>query len=148
DCVALLQENRVCGAANIVLCDGQGDFCSVEVRPDRAVRFDDDHSDRMVHTNHYLNPELVAFQDRDVPPNSYHRLERMRKLIQDHWGQIDANTMKLFLANHEDEPASICRHGGPTPSHSIAGYVAEPAKGLFHVRRGRGCSGSWETYAV
>jgi hypothetical protein len=146
ECVALLRNERACGAANIVLCDSQGDFASVEVRPDRVVVFVDDHQDRLVHTNHYLSEE---FASHDKPqPNSYQRLARMRALIQEHWGCIDVETLKGFLSDHEGDPTGICRHGGPTESHSIAGYIAEPAKGLLHIRRGHGCLGSWQTYEV
>ena len=146
ECVELLRNERACGAANIVLCDGRGDFASVEVRPERVVLFEDDHPDRLVHTNHYLSDEFASY---DNPlPNSYLRLDRMRALIQEHWGRIDVETIKKCLSDHEGDPGGICRHGGPTESHSIAGYIAEPAKRLFHVRRGHGCLGSWQTYEV
>lgn len=149
ECVELLRSNRVCGAANIVLCDGQGDFASVEVRPDRVVLFNDDHPDRMVHTNHYLHEEFRPYESEDdIQINSYNRLGRMRELIQLHWGHIDVKTIKTFLADHDGDPAGICRHGGPTVNHSIAGYIAEPAKRMFHLRRGHGCIGSWVSYEI
>ena len=34
---------------------------------------------------------------------------------------------------------------GCTP---ISGYIAEPAQGVLHVRRGHGCLGTWQTYVV
>ncbi len=41
-------------------------------------------------------------------------------------------------------PNGICHHGGAN-MHSISGYIAEPVKRLFHVRRGHGCLGTWQT---
>lgn len=32
--------------------------------------------------------------------------------------------------------------------HTISGYIAEPAKGLLHIRRGHGCLGTWQAYSV
>ena len=55
--------------------------------------------------------------------------------------------MKEFLADHEGDPAGICRHGANN-WHTIFGYVAEPSKKLFHLRRGHGCLGTWTTYQV
>jgi hypothetical protein len=55
--------------------------------------------------------------------------------------------LKTILADHAGDPSGICRHGA-TGWHSISGYIAEPAKGLFHVRRGHGCLGTWQTYEV
>ena len=55
--------------------------------------------------------------------------------------------MKEILADHDGGTCAICRHGG-VRMHSIAGYIAEPARGLLHVRRGHGCNGAWTAYRV
>jgi hypothetical protein len=55
--------------------------------------------------------------------------------------------MQRLLADHQGDPAGICRHGDKG-MHSISGYIAEAGKRLFHVRRGHGCLGSWTTYEV
>ena len=71
----------------------------------------------------------------------------MRSLVKEHWGSITVDTMKAILSDHDGDPAGICRHG-KTRMHSISGYIAEPAKGVLHVRRGHGCLGTWHTYEV
>jgi hypothetical protein len=55
--------------------------------------------------------------------------------------------MKGLLADHEGDPAGICRHGAAS-LHSISGYVAEPSQRVLHVRRGHGCLGTWTAYEV
>ena len=70
-----------------------------------------------------------------------------RHLVRESWGRITAETMKVVLADHEGDPGGICRHG-ESGSHSVTGYIAEPAAGLFHVRRGHGCTGTWTAYEV
>ncbi len=67
--------------------------------------------------------------------------------MQEAWGEITVDTMKAVLADHQGDPAGICRHG-EKGMHSVSGYIAEPARGLLHVRRGHGCLGTWQAYEV
>jgi isopenicillin-N N-acyltransferase-like protein len=145
-CIDLLQRHRTCSAANVVLCDGQGQIADVEVRPEGIARFTDLHPDRIVHANHYLTDAFAPHETNSLA-DSCPRLDRMRTLLQAHWGRLDVETIKTLLADHEGEPAAICRHGAVN-MHSISGYIAEPAKRLFHVRRGHGCLGTWTAYEV
>jgi hypothetical protein len=57
------------------------------------------------------------------------------------------DSLQTMLVDHEGNPAAICRHGDRA-MHSISGYIAEPAKGLLHIRRGHGCEGHWQSYQV
>lgn len=145
-CIDLFAQHRTCSAANAMLCDGQGHIADVEVCPDGIARFYDDEPDWLVHANHYLAPPFVGYE-RNTLPDSCPRLERMRTLLRAHWGTITVETMQALLADHDGDPAGICRHG-ERGMHSISGYIAEPAKGLLHVRRGHGCLGTWRAYEV
>ena len=148
ECVNLLAKYRDCSAVNKVICDGQGSITDVEVRPEGIAIFSDDHPHWRIHTNHYLTPQFMPYAT-NWASSSKPRLERMRYLIKEQWGKITLDTMKAILADHEGDPAGICRHGGGyTHPHSIVGYIAEPAKGLFHVRKGHGCIGTWQVYKV
>ena len=71
----------------------------------------------------------------------------MEYLINEKWGTIDTNVMKNILADHENNPSGICRHGA-NDMHSISGYIAEPSKHLFHIRYGHGCTGTWKTFTI
>ncbi len=145
-CIALLRRHRTCSAQNVVMCDGDGGIADVEVRPDGIAEFEDDRADWRVHTNNYVTSDFVPYED-DTLPDSCVRLDRMRALISQRWGQITADTMKGLLADHEGDPAGICRHGAAS-LHSISGYVAEPSQRVLHVRRGHGCLGTWTAYEV
>jgi hypothetical protein len=146
ECLALFERHRVCSAGNVVVCDGNGEIADIEVRPEQAVVFPDQEDDLRLHTNHYLVPEFTAYETHTLP-DSCPRLDRMRTLIKENWGAITVERMKLALADHDGHPSGICRHGGEG-LHSICGYIAEPGKGLFHVRFGHGCLGTWQSYAV
>lgn len=145
-CIDLLQRHRTCSAANVLLCDGEGGIADVEVRPTGVARFEDDHADRIIHANHYVTEQFARYETNSLA-DSCPRLARMRTLVHEQWGQIDVATLKTILADHEGDPAGICRHGAVN-MHSISGYIAEPAQRLLHVRRGHGCLGTWTAYEV
>ena len=146
EAIQLLQEQRVCSAGNLVVADGQGRIADMEIRPDGIALYDDEHPDRLLHTNHYLCSQFAHFGSNFLP-DSVPRLERIRTLVRRAWGRITVDTLKEFLADHDGDPAGICRHGAGN-MHSIAGYIAEPSKRILHVRRGHGCLGTWSTYEV
>ncbi len=146
ECVDLLARHRTCSAANMVLCDGQGHIADIEIRPEETALFHDEHPDYCLHTNHYLTNQFAGYET-DSLADSRPRLDRMRALVQENWGRITVETMKSILADHQGDPGGICRHGA-AGWHSISGYIAEPSKGLLHVRRGHGCLGAWQTYQV
>ena len=146
DCIDLLRLHKTCSAANAVMCDGTGQIADVEVRPGSVAVFDDDDPAWRIHTNHYMTSEFTSYEDNTLP-DSCPRLDRMRHLVREKWGSITADTMKEILSDHDGDPAAICRHGAAS-MHSMSGYVAEPAKGLLHVRHGHGCTGTWGTYDV
>lgn len=145
-CLDLLQNHRMTSPANMVFCDGQGRIADVEIRPEGIALYADEHPDRRLHTNHYLTPEYAPHETHRMA-DSVPRLARVRELVAAQWGAIDVAAMQNILADHRGDPGAICRHG-EGGSHSICGYIAEPDQGLFHVRRGHGCLGSWRTYAV
>ena len=146
-CVALYRKHPLCSAANTMLCDGEGHIISMESRPVEGVAlYAGEHPDAIVHTNHYLSREFAHFETGSLS-DSFARHRRMSALVKEHWGQITVDTLKEFLADHEGDPAGICRHGA-RGMHTTSGHIAEPQKGLLHIRRGHGCLGSWETYRV
>ena len=145
-CLKIIEQHRVTSAGNMVLCDGKQQITDVEIRPEAIAHYADEHPDRRLHTNHYLSDEFTSY-NKDAMADSVPRLTRIRELVQMHWGSIDVEVMQEILADHQGDPGAICRHG-EGGSHSICGYIAEPGKGLFHVRRGHGCLGTWTAYEV
>jgi isopenicillin-N N-acyltransferase like protein len=144
--IDLLARHRVVSANNLVLADGAGHLADVEERPEGIAVYDDDHPHQRVHTNHYVTSQFAALETNSLP-DSCPRLDRLRALVQQHWGGITVDTMQTILADHEHDPGGICRHGAEG-LHTISGYIAEPAQRALHVRRGHGCLGTWQTYTL
>jgi isopenicillin-N N-acyltransferase-like protein len=145
-CLALLRRHPVCSAANVVLCDGEGEIADVELRPEGLARYRGPRPDGLVHANHYQTAAFAAHETHSIA-DSRARLARAEQLLARHWGSVTVETLKDVLADHAGDPAGICRHGA-TGWHSIAGYIAEPARGVLHVRYGHGCLGTWRAYPV
>lgn len=146
DCIRVLRKYPACSAANLVLADGAGDIADVECRPEGRVECDYSSPDGRLHTNHYLTPDFSHYEAGTLT-DSVPRLARMQALVEKSWGRITVATMKEILADHQGDSAGICRHGA-VQMHSICGYIAEPARGVLHVRRGHGCIGTWTAYQV
>lgn len=146
DAIRLIQQHKASSAGNLVLADGQGEIADVEIRPEGVAIYGDEHPDMRLHSNHYVAPEFISFEDNSVP-DSPARLCRLRTLVRGAWGKITVDVMKEFLADHEGDPAGLCRHGASN-WHTLFGYIAEPTKKLLHLRRGHGCLGTWTAYQI
>ena len=145
-CMAILKKHPTCSAGNMMFCCGDGQIADVEIRPEGVMAYRDDHPDALVHANHYVTPEYAHHETHSLA-DSCHRLDRMKELIRESWGELTVEAMQAILADHAGDPAGICRHGAKD-MYSVAGYIAEPARGLLHVRRGHGCTGTWTAYEV
>ena len=146
ECVELFEKHRVCSAANTVLSDGNGNITSLEVRPQAVAQYSGEHPDAIIHTSHYLTDEFCEVETAP-PPDSFARFRRMTALVAERWGRVTMSALQGILADHEGEPAGICRHG-TLGMHTTSGHIAEPQKGILHIRRGHGCTGSWQTYGL
>ncbi len=133
-------------AGNYVLCDHAGAVAAVEFRPGGIARCEEAPAGLVCHTNHYLAPAFTVYETGAIP-DSAARLERLRSLIEAEWGRLSVAGLGRVLADHQGDPAGICRHGAGG-WHSIAGYIAEPSRGRLHVRRGHGCLGQWHEHPV
>ena len=145
-CLQIARQHPTCSAGNMVFCFGNGQIADLEIRPEGVAQFTDTHPDCIIHANDYLTPEFLPHETNSLA-DSCPRRDRMHTLVKEHWGNITVDTMKELLADHEGDPSAICRHGAANMI-SVSGYIAEPAKGLLHVRRGLGCTGTWTAYEI
>ena len=144
--VRLFRTHPACSAANMVIADGDGAIVDIEIAPGAVVEFEDRAADQRIHANHCATSELAG-RDDPLLPDTFDRAARMDGLVRDAWGSIDVDAMKAFLADHQGDPAAICRHGA-NQMHSVSGYIAQPHDRVLHVRRGHGCLGTWTAYSV
>lgn len=108
----------------------------------------------LVHSNNYLTQR---FQNCDMAsllvPDSPDRVDRMRTLINAHYGQITPEIMMTLMADHDKYPGSICRHAEPgqppgLASQTLAAYVMLPQEGIMHICWGNPCQYDFEKYVL
>jgi isopenicillin-N N-acyltransferase-like protein len=68
--------------------------------------------DALVHCNHIVSPRLTGVRCLGALafPDTYVRLARARRLVEEHHGRIDGDVAREILRDHANAPDSICRH--------------------------------------
>src|SRR5215475_7684893 len=67
----------------------------------------------VTHSNHFLTPGHGESLLEKAAPNTLHRVDRMRVLLQRHHGAIDFAHMRDAATDHAGAPYAICRHPDP-----------------------------------
>ncbi|AJG99433.1 hypothetical protein LF65_02863 [Clostridium beijerinckii] len=106
--------------------------------------------DIMLHSNHYIT-ERFKEQDTapELQPDSYHRLDRIRSLIDKHYGHINIEIIKKILIDHDQNPNSICRHIDhkvPISSKTLASFIMLPEEGTIYIAAGNPCEYEYVRY--
>lgn len=107
-------------------------------------------NDLLLHSNHYLTER---FQKGDtapeLQPDSYHRLDTIKELFNQHYGHFNLEIAMRILANHSHHPNSICRHidpNVPIASATLASYIAIPEEGVIYIACGNPCQYEYVRY--
>jgi isopenicillin-N N-acyltransferase-like protein len=68
--------------------------------------------DVLAHTNHLMSLRLVSVRclGKQAFPDTYPRLARVRRLLEERHGSIDEAAARDILRDHANLPSSICRH--------------------------------------
>lgn len=135
------------------LASSEGDMVGIEsvfddfnvLQPER---------DMLVHSNHYLTER---FMKGDLAytgiPDSYLRVQRIRRLMERSYGEITPQTMMEILADHNNYPTSICRHHDrETPrlfnAVTLASFVMVPEDGVMFLAAGNPCECEYVGYSI
>jgi isopenicillin-N N-acyltransferase-like protein len=99
----------------------------------------------LAHTNHYANEDMLRFESSDHVAGSCLRLERAREIGRG--GPFTAGTLRAALADHENAPDSICRHGdAPKDVKTVFWCVADVTAGEITYGRGNPCDSEPQVY--
>lgn len=146
-----------CGGARGMLYYGlaseQGDIIGIESTPDDFnVLYPED--DILVHSNHYLTEK---FKKGDwvhtLAPDSYLRVDRMRKLMKKNYGKLSAERMMALLGDENNYPNSICRHvdrNKPATMHfeTVASVIMIPKEKVMYITYGHPCKYEYAEYKL
>src|SRR5262249_52635255 len=81
----------------------------LESSPDHVSRIAPDGG-IVTHSNHFLTAGHGESLLEKAAPNTLHRVDRMRALLQRHGGTISMADMRTAATDHAGLPYAICRH--------------------------------------
>lgn len=105
-------EARAC-STNFVIAQAPDRVVDIEAAPSRTRALGPDGG-CLAHTNHFLDPAALGVVEppNEKYPHSYHRLNRMRALL-DAGHPLSIADLQAALRDHDGHPYSICRHIDP-----------------------------------
>jgi hypothetical protein len=155
----LLVAPRRAGAMNMLLSDGYADSSLIEVA-DTQVELTEEEP-ILVCGNHFQHPKIVErtkqnLTPRDRAPSEFarstvHRTNRLRTLLSDiPKGTITVKAVKECLADHENQPLSICAHEEETILHfrTQGAMILTPALRTIEFCPGQPCKTEYEPFSL
>ena len=96
-------------ALNHLIAGKDGDMIDIEATPDKNGYILPDR-DILTHANHFQTPFLQQHDmaDQIFFVDTYLRDYRMKQLMEDHYGDLDAEIMMEFLRDQRGYPTGIC----------------------------------------
>lgn len=153
----LIRDVPVASSGNYMLSDGRGAIADVEVTPRGAIEIARSQTGFLTHANHFLCGEHACEANWEQSlPDSHPRQVRADAFLSERAGNLTLEDAKQLLADHYGHPVSICRHPHtgtgdsilPASGRTVAGLIAEPQRGEFHVCSGNPCEREFVTYTL
>lgn len=117
-------------------------------------RFCSSQEGLLLHANHCVLPRFQAKDlGRQIFPDSYERLPRLRQFIAPNLGRLTPESMMEVMRDNQGRPNSIRRHPDPEfmprmGAETLASYLMEPGKGLLHLCLGNPCQNQYKIYQL
>jgi predicted choloylglycine hydrolase len=130
---------------NYLLIDGDGAIAIVEAHPERTQVIYPDGG-FAVAANHYVAPEMQAYQAR-VHPNSAMRRDYVRAWFGHRDGPITVDAIKTVQRDHEHEMCAHAAHGGVGFCTCWA-WIAQATEGRIDVCQGSPCQNEYRVLSL
>lgn len=138
EAIPLIQSVQRASSRNLIMLDKTGVAADLETVPERTGRIEPSNG-LLAHSNHFIAEDLQD-EERKVGEdleNSKVRLQRMRTLLEQRHGQINATVMQEILRDRKTAPHTLCRMPGDFgDSITFASVIAEPGEGRMWVAVG------------
>ncbi len=140
------------GTSHFLVGDAGGDIRGLEFTPvDVAELVPDDGV--VIHTNHYCNA-VLAEKDvgRLLMVDTTARFDRAVGLLAGR-KQWDLQSLSELFSDHDNHPASICRHVNPSdPEYlhmmTVASFIMDLAAGKMLISNGQPCRAAYQEVAL
>ncbi len=100
----------------------------------------------LVHTNHFVHPELTHLDRDEDLLNSRLRWWRLERLIDGAWGTITPESLRGMMADHSNYPRSLCKHHAPESDldyGTIGSIVIDVTAKIVWAAAGNPCRAEW-----
>jgi isopenicillin-N N-acyltransferase-like protein len=137
---------------NNVIASRDGEVVNVEGSATDAETGGVSEAGTLVHTNHYVCERMLGYEGDPVyAASSAARYRRGQELLASaEPGTITVEVLRGFLADHENAPASLCRHpelyGGPPDSATAFWCIADVSEMRVVFGRGNPCDSVEQEY--
>jgi len=148
DAETLLREAPLSASSAVTVLDARGDGAVFELSP-AGVRRVEPERGLLVHTNHFLDPGLIAGEGQSAHlAGSRDRLAAARAARPD-----DEEAARAVLARHGTGAQDICRHsereGDELPAvGTVVSLVLRPAAGTLAIAAGPPCRVPFREHSV
>ncbi len=138
--VAAIRAVPRASSRNLIMLDSHGVAADIETTPTSDARLNPER-DLLAHSNHYI-AESLRHEERvsdSYLPNTETRLSRMRELLNEHHGQLNATTMQTILRDRATYPNTLSRALGDAANSdtiTFASVIAAPSRGEMWVAVG------------
>jgi len=151
---AVLQAKRA-GCFNFVI-GGEEEIYSIEATPEASEVI---YSSKFLgHANHYVTESFRNEQDIDEAcgrssASSLVRHNRINRLLEENFGEIDLDLLGKFTRDHVNFPQSICRHPEPLDEDeqgyiSCATWVMDNTNKEWWIANGPACKAEFIKYSL
>lgn len=135
------------------LASAEGDIVGIE-----SV-FDDfdilaPEKDILVHSNHYLTERFRKGDwGYNFFPDTYIRVNRIRRLMEKNYGHITPELMMEILADHNNYPHSICKHPDEKlppqfRAETLTSFIMIPEDRTMYITYGNPCQYEYIKYSL
>jgi isopenicillin-N N-acyltransferase-like protein len=145
------ETSRTC-SANFVIGQAGGKVVDIETSPDHASRISP-AGGIVTHSNHFLSAGHGVSLLEKSAPNTLHRVDRMRRLLERHRGAITYEHMRAAATDHAGEPYAICRHPDPNQpdakrTMTVGAVLIDLDARVMHVANGPPCSNEYVAFGL
>jgi isopenicillin-N N-acyltransferase-like protein len=157
-----MRQKRIGDALGVVCAGGrsllyyafasaEGDIIGIETRPDDYNVIQPER-DMLAHSNHYLTERFkrgdktFGFMEGD----SYIRIQRIRRLMEEHYGELTVELLGEFMTDHTDYPRAICKHTDLQVQlgETLAAVIMVPEDRVMYAAYGQPCKYEYLEYKL
>jgi len=151
DAISTVLQAKRAGCFNFVI-GGEEEIYSIEATPEGSETI---YSRKSIgHANHYVSDKFRFEQNLDqaggrASASSTVRHNRINRLMEENWGEIDLELLQEFTRDHVNFPQSICRHPEPTGEDeqgyiSCATWIMNSDKKEWWIANGPACENEFK----